>query len=264
MERLWIVIPCYNEARRLDRRTLEDSLVGDGGPTFLFVDDGSTDDTRAVISAIAAANPDRCRILSLPRNRGKAEAVRAGMQLALDGGASAIGYWDADLSTPLTQIHEFAALLDEDEGTQVVMGSRVRMLGRHIDRSGARHLIGRAYATLASAVLGLPVYDTQCGAKLFRRSAALEHALRTPFRSRWSFDVELLQRLQHAWGDRGIDRIIEVPLARWRNVGSSKVSLRGGGTAFLFLFGRLLRNSRSLPLRAQPRSATTIDRYQSR
>jgi dolichyl-phosphate beta-glucosyltransferase len=249
MEQPWVVIPCYNEADRLDQRAFERSVSAAVEPMFLFVDDGSTDDTQSLLSAVVAVNPDRCRVLVLPENRGKAEAVRAGMRLALDEGAGTVGFWDADLATPLLHVAEFAALLEEDPGTHVVMGSRVRMLGRHIDRSGARHLIGRAYATLASAVLGLPVYDTQCGAKLFRRSSALEQALAEPFSSRWSFDVELLLRLQRAWGDRGIDRIVEVPLMHWRNVGNSKVSLVGGGTAFVYLLSLLPRSSRSLPLR---------------
>jgi dolichyl-phosphate beta-glucosyltransferase len=244
-----VVVPCYNEAGRLDRAAFEASLADVGGPTFVFVDDGSTDDTAALLAGIAAAHPARSRVVRAPENRGKAEAVRLGMRTALDTGARRVGFWDADLATPLGHIAEFAALLDARPGVEVVMGARVRMLGREIHRSGMRHLLGRAYATLASVVLGLPVYDTQCGAKLFRRSPALEAALEKPFRSRWSFDVELLQRLQAAWGDRGIDRIVEVPLPEWRDVGHSSVSIPAGGAAFAVLFALLLRNNRSLPLR---------------
>lgn len=253
MDQPWVVVPCYNELRRLDRAAFEANLAGDSGATFLFVDDGSTDGTATLLAAIAATNPARCTVVMLPENRGKAEAVRTGMRTALEGGARCVAYWDADLATPLRHIDEFAALLESRPAIDVVMGARVRMLGRHIDRSGSRHLIGRAYATLASVVLGLPVYDTQCGAKLFRRSMALEHALARPFRSRWSFDVELLQRLQHGWGDRGNDRILEVPLPEWRDVGSSNVSLTTGGAAFAVLFALLLRNNRSLPLQRDER-----------
>lgn len=254
----WIVVPCYNEAARLDRQAFERALA-DGRQSFLFVDDGSTDGTGEVLAALAATRPERCRVVVAPENRGKAEAVRLGMRTALEAGAGMVGYWDADLSTPLSQIQAFAALLGSRPDVELVMGSRVRMLGRRIDRSGVRHLVGRAYATLASLSLGLPVYDTQCGAKLFRRSVALERALRRPFGSRWAFDVELIQRLQLDWGDRGIDRIIEVPLAEWRDVGDSKVSLRAGAAAFAFLFGLLLRReSRRLPLRGQPLEAYQV------
>jgi dolichyl-phosphate beta-glucosyltransferase len=254
----WIVVPCYNEAHRLDRAAFEAKLASnDCSTTLLFVDDGSTDGTAALLAAIAATNPARASVVVMAENRGKAEAVRTGMRAALEAGARCVGFWDADLATPLHHVAEFAALLDSQPGIDVVMGTRVRMLGRHIDRSGSRHLIGRVYATLASVALGLPVYDTQCGAKLFRRSAALERALEQPFRSRWSFDVELLQRLQHGWGDRGNDRILEVPLPAWRDVGRSNVSLSSGAAAFAVLCALLVRNNRSLPLgrsgeRAEP------------
>jgi dolichyl-phosphate beta-glucosyltransferase len=170
--------------------------------------------------------------------------VRAGLKLALDAGAEWVGYWDADLATPLAVIDDFARVSRQNPDVEVVMGARVRMLGRAVDRSGLRHLTGRVYATIASFALDLPVYDTQCGAKLLIRSAALEAALAVPFRSTWAFDVELLQRLQNQWGDRGVARIIEVPLREWRDVGESKVSLRAGARAFLFVLGILVRRKR--------------------
>jgi dolichyl-phosphate beta-glucosyltransferase len=247
----WVVVPCYNEADRLDRKAFEVVLEGNGAPYIVFVDDGSTDGTAALLDRIVGVNPGRCRVLRCGTNAGKAEAVRTGMRAALDAGAERVAYWDADLATPLAHVAEFADLLARRPDMDVVMGARVRMMGRRIDRSGSRHLIGRAYATVASVVLGLPVYDTQCGAKMFRASAALAAALERPFRSRWSFDVELLQRLQRAWGDRGMDRIIEVPLPEWRDIGKSKVSLVAGGRAFLVLATLLRSANRSLPLRRE-------------
>jgi dolichyl-phosphate beta-glucosyltransferase len=251
-----IVVPCYNEATRLDRAAFEELLLDPTGPVLILVDDGSTDGTVEILQSIASANPSRCHVVKSPRNQGKAEAVRMGLIRASDTGAACVGYWDADLATPVRHIREFAALLDVRPEADIVMGSRVRMLGRTIERSGLRHLIGRAYATMASIVLGVPVYDTQCGAKLLRSSPALRQALALPFTSRWSFDVELLQRLQQAWGHRGLDRMIEVPLIEWRDVGGSKVSLRAGGAAFLHLFLMLFRGSRSLPERPAGASRT--------
>lgn len=239
-ERTWIVVPCFNEAARLDRAAFEHVLHHSDGPVFLFVDDGSTDDTLAVLRALNAA-PGRCHVLPLRRNRGKAEAVRSGLLHALEAGALFAGYWDADLATPLAVVDQFRAELLQKPAIDAVIGARVRMLGREIDRSGVRHLVGRAYATAASLVLRLPVYDTQCGAKLFRASPALAAALETPFRSRWGFDVELISRLQRCWGESGIGRIVEVPLAEWHDVAGSKVSLRAGMRAFLSLAGLALR-----------------------
>jgi hypothetical protein len=101
-------------------------------------------------------------------------------------------------------------------------------MGRSIDRRPLRHYLGRAFATAASLVLRLPVYDTQCGAKLFRRTAALQHALGQRFLSRWIFDVELLSRL--LIGAPGVppipaERMREEPLQRWVDCQGSKLGL---------------------------------------
>jgi hypothetical protein len=82
------------------------------------------------------------------------------------------------------------------------------------------------FASLASLILNLRIYDTQCGAKLFRRSAALAAALETPFLSRWAFDVELIGRLLA--GVPGVPPIpatdfVEVPLGSWSDVPGSKL-----------------------------------------
>ena len=104
-----------------------------------------------------------------------------------------------------------------------VLGSRVRLLGRQIERRGTRHYLGRVFATFASLVLGLPVYDTQCGAKLIRVDDALGDALANPFRSRWIFDDELIQRLS-GYATRPLaERLEEYPLRRWTDVDGSKL-----------------------------------------
>jgi dolichyl-phosphate beta-glucosyltransferase len=259
-DRSWIVVPCFNEAARLDHAAFETAMASPDAPHFLFVDDGSTDETWQTLEALRERSGERCHLLSLPENRGKAEAVRAGLRAALDAGAERVGYWDADLSTPLGVIEDFRRELDARPDAEVIMGARVRMLGRRIQRHGYRHLVGRFYATIASLVLRLPVYDTQCGAKLFRSSPALSAALERPFRSRWAFDVELLQRLQRAWGHSGLGTIVELPLSEWRDVGQSKVSLRAGGQAFLFLIGLALRR----PSHGQNRSPVAGEREVSR
>ena len=139
--------------------------------TLLMVDDGSTDDTPLVIERLRQRHPRRVLTLRLGTNVGKAEAVRRGMQLAIRRRATLAGYWDADLATPLDAIPRLRSVLEERPELLLVMGSRVALLGREIRRRWRRHLLGRAFATAASCVLGLPVYDTQCGAKLFRVTA---------------------------------------------------------------------------------------------
>ena len=97
----------------------------------------------------------------------------------------------------------------------------MRMLGMDIKRLTLRHYLGRIFANFAAWTLKIPIYDTQCGAKAFRRCAALELALRDPFLSRWAFDVELLGRLllggDNVSGLREED-FVEVPLRRWHDI----------------------------------------------
>ena len=97
---LAVVIPCYNEADRLDEAPLLAFLDSCADASLLFVDDGSTDATADRLSVIAAARPGRIDVLSLRPNGGKAEAVRRGMLAVLERGTGVVGYLDADLSTP--------------------------------------------------------------------------------------------------------------------------------------------------------------------
>ena len=227
MQHTTIVVPCYNEAARFDfaafRRFLDSPLSS--GARLLLVDDGSGDDTLAMLQALAAERPDQVGVLVLERNQGKAEAVRRGMLEAMHHGTF-VGFWDADLATPLEAIPAFLAILDSEPEVQWVFGARVGLLGRHIQRRMRRHYSGRAFATCVSLVLDLPVYDTQCGAKLFRIDPALHAVLERPFRSRWIFDVEMIARLKVFIAGNApplAQRIYELPLMRWTDVAGSKV-----------------------------------------
>lgn len=222
-----VVIPCYNEAERLDESQVR-ALLAFEGTRVLFVDDGSTDGTADRLAALCTSIGYRATFDVLPENRGKAEAVRRGMQLALARaeklGDTIVGYIDADFATPPSEVVRLRDELARSHA-QVALGSRVARLGAAIARKPTRHYLGRAFATTASFVLGLTVYDTQCGAKLFKDSAALRAALEQPFSSRWSFDVELLGRLLA--GGMGPRDMIEIPLAQWEDVGGSKLSAKG-------------------------------------
>ncbi|MGF1466250.1 MAG: glycosyltransferase [Sandaracinaceae bacterium] len=245
-----LVIPCYNEERRL-RAELVAELLEDPRIRILFVDDGSEDGTAALLDRLIASSPSgRAARLSLGENRGKAEAVRAGLRCALDEGEELLGYCDADFATPPSELRR---LLDhlESSGREVVLGCRVARLGADIDRRMTRHYLGRVFATVASVVLRLRVYDTQCGAKLFRASPALRRALAVPFRSRWAFDVELLGRLTFGDDDSpglGAENMLEVPLDEWQDVGGSKLGSRAmlrAGFDLLSLAAKVGRRGRS-------------------
>jgi hypothetical protein len=169
----------------------------------------------------------------LPHNVGKAGAVQRGILAALQTDPELVGYWDADLSTPLDAVQEFIDVLDTNPQVEIVMGARVKLLGRRINRYASRHYFGRAFATAASLALDLPVYDTQCGAKIFRANPSIRQAFSAPFRSKWIFDVEILARYIAATGRAAAgSRIYELPLRVWTDVPGSKVTARDALRAF--------------------------------
>jgi dolichyl-phosphate beta-glucosyltransferase len=235
-----IVVPCYNEAARLDLAAFLAHSVRHGDE-FLLVDDGSTDGTGVLLDEFCALHAESLRVLHLAKNHGKAEAVRLGMLRALASGSDYVGYWDADLATPLAAIGQFRTYLDEHPQVEALLGARVRLLGRTIDRRPLRHCLGRLFATAAAWVLDLPVYDTQCGAKLFRPTARVKAAFAEPFTTNWIFDVELLARLLATLPvDETVaaeELIHELPLDEWRDVAGSKVK----ATDFLRAAGQLVQ-----------------------
>jgi glycosyltransferase involved in cell wall biosynthesis len=223
-----VVIPCYNEESRLDVDAFVEFVLPRPWLTFLFVDDGSTDGTADVIAAAASRCPERIRSVTMPRNVGKGEASRHGIQTALEAGPDLFAYWDADLATPLTDIDLFRDRFVHEPELEIALASRVRLLGHHIERRAARHYFGRVAATLVSALLDIPVYDTQCGAKMFRATPRVREIFAQPFVTRWTFDVEILARwLTQVPPDVDIgSHIEEVPLRIWTDVAGSKLRLR--------------------------------------
>lgn len=212
-ESVCLVVPCYNERDRLEMgRFAEYSSA----LHLLFVDDGSTDGTGDFLEQHMPAG---AQCLRLGTNLGKAEAVRAGMLAACrEANTDWIGFWDADLATPLSEV---AAFLDYQKicrkRVDAVFGSRVSRLGGRIERSLLRHLFGRVFATAASIALKVKTYDSQCGAKLFRREV-VGRAFGEPFVSRWIFDLEIVLRLEKA-------NVIEYPVSEWIDVKGSKLNV---------------------------------------
>jgi glycosyltransferase involved in cell wall biosynthesis len=221
-----IIVPCYNEEKRLDLASFRGFKSSPHTITFLFVNDGSTDQTLQVLQSLSASDPAKFAVLSLTQNQGKAEAVRQGLLAAIVSHPDYVGFWDADLATPLDAIAEFIALAESRPELEMIMGSRVKLLGRHIERRPSRHYLGRFFATAASAVLGLAVYDTQCGAKLFRASSAILF-FQQPFCSRWIFDVEIIARLIQERRGKEFPQpeqvIYEFPLMAWKDIPGSKL-----------------------------------------
>jgi dolichyl-phosphate beta-glucosyltransferase len=213
-----LVVPCYNERGRIDI-----ARFAAGGEEvdldILFVDDGSSDGTAAYIDQQIAGNA-RMDLLCSEKNCGKAEAVRRGMLEGLYRYPLAewIGFWDADLSSPLSEVKRMLQFQEMEGGSfDAVWASRLMRAGSTVERAIHRHIFGRAFTTAIHSLLGVRAYDTQCGAKLFCRDVVKE-IFNDPFISRWIFDVEIYCRLGH-------DRILECPVKEWREVPGSKVKI---------------------------------------
>ena len=234
-----MVVPCFNEALRLDPKAFLafDRVAAD--VEFIFVNDGSADRTSDVIDRLVADLGSGASALHLKRNGGKAEAVRAGVVHALSRKPFAVGFWDADLSTPLLTIGAFQRVLELRPRIEMVFGARVALLGREIRRRARRHYSGRVFATAVSMALDLPIHDSQCGAKLFRVTPILAEIFGAPFLSRWIFDVEIVARRIRAARTRGsapTDQVLyEYPLESWTDVADSKLRLLDFPMAFVDL-----------------------------
>ena len=188
---------------------------------ILFVNDGSRDKTKTILSGLSAANFSQ---VELKKNSGKGEAVRQGVNYCLANFEfEDIGFADADLSTPLIEFISFRDVMKKNEDINIVLGSRVQMLGKNIKRNLFRHWFSRVIATAICKVIDEPVYDTQCGAKLFSRSVS-QQLFKEKFISKWLFDVELLSRYKKLYGsDKFKETIIEYPVKEWTEKPNSKM-----------------------------------------
>lgn len=226
MQKTVVIIPCYNESQRIDKDTFGVFLKNNPSVSLLFVDDGSLDNTYKVLSQFEKQY-NNAHVLKLEKNGGKAEAIRqAFLKLKNNSDIDYVGYFDADLSTSLDYVITFKNILSKSNHCSAVIGSRVKRLGSRISRSMVRHFFGRIVATIASNLLSLPVYDTQCGAKLFKRSF-IHSVFDDYFYTKWLFDIEIFFRLNDEFGRSAvIESMIEYPLEKWIDEGDSRIKLK--------------------------------------
>lgn len=223
MQKIAIIIPCYNEEKRIDAELVA-SLLASSTATIFLCNDGSTDGTLNVLHTIAAAHNNRCFVIHSEQNQGKANTIySAANKLLLGNNYSHIGYFDADFSTPPAEI---VRLLNEQENEpkMFILGSRVLLLNTKIKRKLHRHIIGRVIVTLVNLKFKLNVYDTQCGAKIFSVPIARQ-AFAAPFKTSWLFDIEIFIRLKRC---NMLSLGKEVPLNQWTDVDGSKLSWKTG------------------------------------
>ena len=222
MERICVIIPCYNEAKRLDVEAFRDFIQAQDHIDFCFVNDGSSDNTAEVLRGVVERDPDRFLLVDNADNRGKAEAVRCGMLHVADlGRYDSIGFLDADLATPLEEIFLLSDTMKHRPELMMVMGTRLKRLGANVQRKAYRHYMGRVFATVVSSLFRMPVYDSQCGAKLFRANL-VPVVFSEAFHSGWLFDVEILLRVRRRYP--GYEHLVcEVPLNTWIEKGDSRI-----------------------------------------
>jgi dolichyl-phosphate beta-glucosyltransferase len=221
---LSIVVPAYNEARRI-RGTLESLChIKEAKPypvELIVVDDGSTDETVETVGEFPGI-----RLLRNDRNHGKGFTVRHGV---LEAQGEFILFTDADLSTPIEEMDKLLSAL-ESSGADVAVGSRAlerELIGIH--QPWLREMGGRFFNLLVRVFTGLRLHDTQCGFKLFKRSSTRQAFERMRIEG-FGFDPELLFLIERAGG-----RVVEVPV-RWNDNPATKVQfLRHSTEMFLDL-----------------------------
>ena len=221
---LSIVVPAFNEAARILNtiNNIREEMGRLGGDAELVVvDDGSIDETAAVVADIARSDV-RVKLVRAA-HAGKGAAVRRGM-------LEARGAWrflaDADLSMPISELKRF---LDAAQGADVIVGSREARGARRVSEPWSRHAIGRVFNWVAKLLVLRGIEDTQCGFKLFSARAA---QVLFPLQrlDGFGFDVEILFLARRA----GLV-IREIPIT-WVYRRESKVNVMSGGRAFVELF----------------------------
>ena len=221
-----ICVPCYNESKRLDKEAFISAVNEHSDIAFLFVNDGSKDNTLDVLNELAEKHAN-LQVLNLEKNVGKAEAVRLGILQALQSPQSPhyVGFYDADMATPLTDLYEMVKQIKMNQ-LYLITGCRFKRMGGDIERRYSRFILGRIFATFAANVLKLPIYDTQCGTKVLDCRVAKE-IFATPFVSKWIFDIELFARTIIKFGyQNALSKIIEFPLSAWKDVRGSKLQTK--------------------------------------
>lgn len=217
---LSIVIPAYNESARIEdtlERVMECVYKQEWDAEVLVVDDGSSDNTREIVTRWMDVHP-RLHLVRNPGNRGKGYSVRNGL---LQAAGEVVMFTDADLSAPIEEAERLLAALEQ--GADVAIGSRWMDRTRQtIQQPLYRQFFGRCFNVITRTVMGLPFQDTQCGFKAFRRPAA-QIIFRLQRIERWGFDPELLfiaRKLRF--------RVREVPVT-WGHDERSRISyLRDG------------------------------------
>ena len=225
-----IVVPAYNEAERIGpslERMLAYIAESKSSAEIIVVNDGSRDNTAAIVAEFAQHNP-LIRLIENPGNRGKGYTVRNGM---LNASGQVLLFTDADLSSPIEEASKLFSVI-ESGTADVAIGSRYLQSELQTRKQPLyRRMLGRSFNTALHIILGLSYADTQCGFKAFSRKAVTEIFPHMKI-ERWGFDPEILF-LARKYGLR----VAEVPVS-WAHDHRSKINPVRDGVRML---GELIR-----------------------
>jgi len=213
-----IIVPVFNEILRWN--SLYWSQLQEAGIQIFFIDDASEDGTLNLIESLPGAI-----VLTLPKNVGKAEAVRIGMYEASSPryNFDCIGFLDADCAFNSSEVQEIIGNASTlfSLGYESIWSSRVKLLGRNIERSPIRHLIGRVISSIFARSYSQFPYDSQCGFKIYSFSESLHESLNYKSKTRWFFELEHLSNFYIRTG-RTLT-VWEQPISHWKDVPGSKL-----------------------------------------
>lgn len=213
-----LVVPVYNESSRWNYNYWRQ--IQSAGFSLFFVNDGSSDNTSQILAAVEGSI-----ILNLPKNLGKAEAVRIGMLHAAnsEAGFHCIGFLDADGAFDISEVISIADRASHffDLGFMAVWTSRVKLSGRQIERAAVRHVIGRIISSLLTSAYRPFPYDSQCGFKLYKCDQNLIDSLAFESKTRWFFELEHF--VNYFFSTNQILNVWEEPLHSWSEIPGSKI-----------------------------------------
>jgi len=231
-----IIIPAFNEGHRLPAflKDLSKELTASRWKgEIIVVDDGSRlSDVKIYQELISSLPHPQIKYVRLDPNQGKGAAIKHGFKQAL---GEWVGFADADGSTSASEVLRLAQIATESS-VDGVFGSRVKMLGYHIERKLIRHVTGRIFITWVSCILHVSVYDSQCGCKFFRKNKVMGFIDRCKEKG-FLLDLELI-----VLGLKNNLKYIEVPI-HWKEIPGSKVNILTDG---IKMFWEILRIKRHL------------------
>lgn len=233
-----LVIPVFNEANRWNNDYfLRLASEVQGGADFLFVNDGSSDTTQILIEELCSKS-GRFNFLVSERNLGKAESVRNGFLFGISKGYQGVGFLDADGAFHSVDVVKIVKLFSDKTSSnqefKAIWSSRISLAGRSIKRSKLRHLFGRLISTLIVGGSGFMPWDTQSGLKIFMVDHNFVTIISERFRTRWFFEVELIQRHKKVFSINL--NVWEEPLDYWSDIKGSKINLK----QYFFIFAEVL------------------------